>query len=118
MSGQADLERVRANVQAATTADLLERATAYRAEMEPEALAVIEAELRRRGVGAEEIQAAAERWQRDALPDGQGTARGCSFCPRPAVAAGWSWRRVWRVLPLLPVRVRYCEAHRPHGGKR
>jgi hypothetical protein len=118
MLRQADLERVRANVQRATTEDLLERATAYRDGMEPEALAIIEEELHRRGVGEEEVRAAAERWQREGMPDSAGMAQSCSFCPRPAVATGWSWLRVLKVVPLLPVRVRYCEAHRPQAGKR
>jgi hypothetical protein len=117
MLREVDLERVRANVQQATTPDLLERATAYREGMEPEALAIIEEELHRRGVSEEEVRAAAERWQRQGMPVGDGTVQSCSFCPRPAVAAGWIWRRVFLVLPLVPVRVRYCEEHRPRGGK-
>jgi hypothetical protein len=118
MLRQVDLERVRVNVRQAPTPDLLERATAYREGMEPEALAVVEEELQHRGVTAEEVQAAAERWRQGSIPARDGTARSCSFCPRAAVAEGWNWRRVWWLLPLLPVRVRYCEIHRPHGGKR
>ena len=49
---ETNLDRVRANVQAASTEDLLDRATVYREGMEPEALDLIEAELRRRGVTA------------------------------------------------------------------
>jgi hypothetical protein len=113
MVWEADGQRVRANIQQATTEDLLERATAYRAGMEPEALALIEEELHRRGVTVEEIQDQAQRWQRDALLAEDGTARCCSFCPRPAVTSGWGWRRLWKVLPLFPVRLRYCEVHRP-----
>ena len=45
-----DLDRVRANVGKAATADLLERVTVYRDGMEPAALDLIETELRRRGV--------------------------------------------------------------------
>src|SRR5579884_673719 len=56
-----DRERVRANVQEATTEDLLDRATLYADGMESEALDLIEAELRRRGVTAEVQRAHAER---------------------------------------------------------
>jgi hypothetical protein len=116
MLGPSETERVRANVCQATTEDLLERATAYRAGMEPEALALIEEELHRRGVGEEQLLARAERWERAGLPAAAGTARCCSLCPRPAVTTGWGWRRLWKVLPLFPVRLRFCEVHRPRGG--
>ncbi len=43
-----DADRVRANARQASTEDLLERVTIYRSGMEPEAVEIIEAELRRR----------------------------------------------------------------------
>ena len=52
-----EMERVARNVQKATTEDLLNRVTAYRAGMEPEALVLIEQELRRRDVTDEQIEA-------------------------------------------------------------
>ena len=50
-----DLERVKANVRQATTEDLLDRVTVYRAGMEDTALEVIEDELRARKLSAAEI---------------------------------------------------------------
>lgn len=47
-----DADRVRANARQAPTEDLLERVTVYRSGMEPEAVEIIEAELRRRGICA------------------------------------------------------------------
>jgi hypothetical protein len=47
-----ELDVVRENARAAPTDDLLDRVTAYRAGMEPEALRVIEEELARRGINA------------------------------------------------------------------
>lgn len=108
-----DLERVRANVRGATTEDLLDRVTVYRAGMEESALEVIEAELRARKVGRDAIEAHAERRRQETtfLPDG--TAVRCSFCHRPAVAEGWGWHRLWGLLPVFPRFYYYCSEHRP-----
>jgi hypothetical protein len=108
-----DLERVRKNVGEATTEDLLDRVTAYRAGMEPDALEVIEEELRRRGVTAEEVAAHGRRRRAETnlLPDG--TAARCSFCHRPALAEGWGWHRLWGLVPIFPRLYRYCAEHQP-----
>jgi hypothetical protein len=113
-----DLERVKANVRTATTEDLLDRVTVYRAGMEESALDVIEDELRTRNIRSGDIQAHAERRRLETqiLPDG--TAVPCSFCHRPAVAEGWGWHRLWGLLPLFPRFYHYCSEHRPdsqHG---
>jgi len=108
-----DLERVKANVRQATTEDLLDRLTVYRAGMEESALEIIEEELRSRNVSAEEIEAHAERRSRESsfLPDG--TAIRCSFCHRPAVAEGWGWHRLWGRVPVFPRYFYYCSEHQP-----
>jgi hypothetical protein len=108
-----DLERVKANVRQATTEDLLDRVTVYRAGMEESALEVIEEELRGREISTEEIEAHAERRRQESmfLPDG--TAVRCSFCHRPAVAEGWGWHRLWGLLPVFPRFYFYCSEHRP-----
>src|SRR4051812_38435674 len=108
-----DLQRVRANVRSADTEDLLDRATVYRAGMEPEALEVIDRELRERGVSAGDIAVHAERRQRTLLQDPDGRVRECRRCHRPAVVVGWEWGRLWWLLPLFPRRAAYCEEHRP-----
>ncbi|MCS6851516.1 MAG: hypothetical protein NZ700_10165 [Gemmataceae bacterium] len=117
-----DPERVRANILKADTEDLLDRVTVWRAGMEPEAVAMIEAELQRRGIGAEQIAAhSAQRWA-TALPMPDGTAVRCSFCDRPAVIQGWGWHRIQgrglaALLSLLPLYrprfLAYCAVHRP-----
>ena len=108
-----DPERVRTNARNATTEDLLDRVTVYRAGMEAEALEIIEAELRERGVSADEVDAHAElrRSEIRELPDG--TARPCSFCHRPAVAEGWDWHCLWGLLPVFPRYFYYCAEHQP-----
>src|SRR6266404_9651584 len=110
---QFDLGLVRDNVRAANTQDLLDRVTVYRAGMESEAIPIIEAELRQRGVSPEEIEEHAEKRRQETtlLPDG--TAMPCSFCHRPAVAEGWGWHRLWGLIPVLPRFHRYCEKHAP-----
>jgi hypothetical protein len=104
-------ERVLANVRSATTEDLVDRVTAYRAGMEPEALDIIEAELRARGVAADQIDAHAERCRRETLQLPDGTAAKCSFCYRPAVARAWGWHYLWGLVPIFPRPFRYCREH-------
>lgn len=108
-----NLDRVRANVREATTADLMNRATIYRDEMEPAALAIIDEELQRRGITAAQLaDHEAEQRQRVLTgPDGQ--PRRCWKCPRPAVAERRGWYRLFGLIPLFPRRVPHCEEHRP-----
>ena len=104
------LDRIRQNAQAAATEDLLDRITVYRDGMEPAAIEVIEAELDRRGVGAEQIRAHANR--RSGVVRSHGVAQRCSFCDRPAVTRAWGWHRLWGKIPLVPRLFWYCEAHK------
>jgi hypothetical protein len=112
-------ERVLADVRRATTEDLLDRVTAYRAAMEPEALDLIEAELRSRGVTAAQVADHDERCRREVLFGPDGVAARCSrkTCHRPAVAEGWAWHRLWGRLPLFPRFYRYCAEHPPGAGQ-
>jgi hypothetical protein len=98
-------ERVRANVQAASTEDLLDRATVFRAGMEPEALLIIDEELHRRGVTAAEIADHRDR-ERERFP-GDDVPLRCHECSRPAIGKRWRWRFGW----LFPRRVALCEEH-------
>jgi hypothetical protein len=111
-----DLERVAANVRSATTEDLLDRATVYRDGMEPEALTVIEKELRRRGVKEDEIEAHAAR--RKVVSGWGGLARKCRRCARPASTLAWGWHWLWGLVPVVPWRYAYCDEHRPGAGRR
>src|SRR5262249_49172059 len=88
-----DYQRVLTNVRKSTTEDLLDRVTAYRAGMEPQAVELIEGELRSRGVSDAEIADYAGLIQRHALLYDDGTAVRCSFCHAPAMADGWGWFR-------------------------
>jgi hypothetical protein len=107
-----NLEKVRTNVQAAATDDLLDRATVWRYGMEPAALELIEAELRRRGIGQSEIEEYAERRAKAVVTGADGLAAICYRCARPAVERQWVWGRFWFVLPLFPRRAYVCEEHR------
>ena len=108
-----DPERVTRNVRDATSEDLLDRITVYRDGMEPAALEIIEAELRRRGIEREEIEAHAAHRSAQMIPLPDGTALSCSFCHRPAVEQRWGWHRMWGWLPLFPRYFSYCEVHLP-----
>jgi hypothetical protein len=107
-----DLEKVRANVKQADTEDLLDRATVYRAGMEPAALEIIDAELRSRGVGEEAAAAHAAR-RGPGLADADGLPRKCEKCRQPAVVQVWAWHRLFGVLPVFPRRMAFCEVHQP-----
>jgi hypothetical protein len=116
-----DPRRVQENVRKATTVDLLDRVTVYRAGMEPEAIEIIEGELQDRGVYRGQIEAHAAQRQREQVLTREGIAVSCSFCYQPAVAQGWGWH--WlsitmggkrrRLMPLFPRFFHYCAAHRP-----
>jgi hypothetical protein len=108
-----DLERVRKNVERATTEDLLDRATVYRAGMEPDALRLIIEELGARGVSAEAVAEHEAARMRTAIMLPDGTARPCSFCDRPAAVRIWGWHRMWGKLPVFPRVFSYCEVHTP-----
>ncbi|HEV3204727.1 MAG TPA: hypothetical protein VGY77_10095 [Gemmataceae bacterium] len=118
---QFEAERVRRNVQNATTEDLLDRVTVYRKGMEPEALEIIEGELQDRGIYRDGIRDHWARRDREILPPKDGIAIACSFCHRPAVAEGWGWhwlsKVIWgqrrKLLPLFPRFLHYCQEHCP-----
>jgi hypothetical protein len=119
---QPNRERIRANIQAMTTEDLLDRATVFRAGMEADALDCIERELRERGVNRDAI-AEHERPRREtALFDAHGIALKCHRCPRPAVVQTRDWHRLWGIVPLFRRRFLWCEEHkrtilRSEGGE-
>jgi hypothetical protein len=108
-----DLERVTRNARDATSEDLLDRVTVYRNGMEPEALEIIEAELRQRGIERAEIEAHAAYRNARMIPLPDGTALPCSFCHRPAVEQRWGMHRMWGLIPVFPRYFAYCEVHLP-----
>ena len=108
-----DPERVRANIEKASDRDLLDRITAYRDGMEPEAILIIEQELKRRGVTPEQIEAHTDAFQGKTFLYPDGTARRCNLCRRPAVERGWTWHRLFGKIPVFPRVFYWCEEHRP-----
>jgi hypothetical protein len=108
---QFDEQVVLANVRRASTEDLLNRVTAFRGGMEPEAVRIIEAELRGRGIEAADIAAHAEKVQVIRMPDG--AAACCTYCRQPAIACGSGWYRLWGKVPLFPRWQYYCAKHKP-----
>ncbi|MCC6416755.1 MAG: hypothetical protein IT429_00730 [Gemmataceae bacterium] len=106
-----DATKVQENARKATTEDLLDRVTAQRDGLEPEAVEIIERELRARGVRAEQIADHAERY-REVVRAADGLTARCCFCHRPAVARRWRLHRLWGVLPVFPRPFYYCAEHR------
>jgi len=105
-----DRDKVLLNARSATDEDLLDRVTVYRDGMEPAAVAIFEAELRRRGVSSERIVAHAN--QAASVRDREQLAVQCSWCRRPAVTSAWGWHRLFGRVPLFPRRWHYCAEHR------
>lgn len=113
MAGPLDFnqQRLLANVQQATDDDLLNRITVYRAGMEPEAIELIERELRDRGVTAADIAAHRESKSSEVIYRTDGTAAKCSFCHAPAVSEGWGWHQLFGKVPLFPRYFYRCRNH-------
>jgi len=107
-------QKVLANIRNADTDDLIDRITVYRAGMEPTAVEMIENELHRRGVKQGQIESYQQQCQSECLFNGDGTAKTCSQCRKPAVREGWGWHRLMGKIPVFPRWLRYC---RDHAGK-
>ncbi len=112
-----DLDAVEANVARAETEDLLDRATVYRNGMEPEALNLIDAELRARGIGDADLMARLRRTAGRGLVYGSGrpggevrkvcaSGRGAEMGLAPPLARG---------MPVFPRPFAFCEIL-PAGG--
>jgi len=104
-------EKLLANVASASTGDLLDRVTAYRAGMESVALEMIEKELHRRGVTARQIAEHRESCEQACIYLRDGVAAMCSFCRKPAIREGWGWHRIMGVVPIMPRWLRWCADH-------
>lgn len=108
-----DLQAVARRVAAVDTDVLLDWVTIAREGREPQAIAVVNKELHRRGVTAEQI-AEHDRVRRDTVLFGvDGTAVKCCRCDRCAVVSVRGWFRLLRLIPLFPTQFAYCEQHRP-----
>lgn len=106
-------DRVQENVRQASTEDLLDRATMYSAGMEPDALDMIQNELRDRGVSAADIRRYDQEMRPIVLFDDRGVARVCCQCRRPAVFVQKEWHQLLGLIPLFPIQGYYCDRHRP-----
>jgi hypothetical protein len=106
-----ELTPVRNYASTATTRELIDRVTAFRADQDDAALRVFESELLRRGVGRESIDARRNELKETVVTRADGTARSCAFCDRPAEAEIWAWQRLWGKVPLFPGPMAVCPAH-------
>ena len=96
-----DPESMRRNIQEAATDDLLDRATAYRADMDAEAIELIEQELHKRGVTAAQIAEHREAVERECVLDANGSAKMCMVCRKPAVREVWGWHKIMNTIPIF-----------------
>src|SRR5690242_13271778 len=105
-------EKVQANITQASTPDLLDRVTIYRAGMEAEAVEMIEEELIRRGVTPEQVREHSRHYG-EVVRDAAGVPRRCWRCQKPAVATAWVTHKLFGLVPLFPVRRAFCAEHAP-----
>jgi hypothetical protein len=110
----AEIAKVETFARAATTEELLDRATIFRADHDPDALERFERELRRRGLDGIEIERHGEKRAETAIVRSDGTVARCEFCERPAEITLWKWQRLWGKVPLFPRPMALCE-HHGHG---
>ena len=111
-----DLDQVRKNVEEAEISDLLERATVFRAGMEPEALELIETELRRRGISFKEQAEFEAAQENTVLRDEAGLPLSCHKCSQLAVESHWVWH--WAgIIPIFRTRRSFCATHAPSKQK-
>jgi hypothetical protein len=105
-------DKVREKARSAATEDLLDRVTAFRDALEPEAVPILEAELARRGVSRAVIAAHAEGL-RERVVMHRGIPTRCRVCPRAATSEVRVWHRLWGLVPLFRVRAYFCDEHAP-----
>jgi hypothetical protein len=108
-----DARKCLLEVRQADSEDLLDRVTAYRQGMKPQAVDLIEAELRRRGVTEATIDARMAACRRECIFGAEEVALTCSRCRRPAVAEMNGWHRLFGLVPVFPRSQRYCKEHQP-----
>lgn len=113
-----DPQKCLLEVRRADTEDLLDRVTAYRQGMEPQAVDLIEAELRRRGIAQAAIDTRIAECRQDCIFDAADIALPCSRCRRPAVAEMVGWHRLFGLLPVFPRSLRYCKEHQPQHAEK
>ena len=106
-----DASRCITNVRQSSTDDLLDRVTAFRSDLEPQAIPIIERELRNRGIDSQAIREYATRNVN--IVSEAGHALKCIDCQRPAVTQAWGWHKIWGFIPVFPRLMRWCEVHRP-----
>ncbi len=106
-----DPDKTLANARRAETEELLDRVTAFREGMEPEAVEIIEAELARRGITPEDIHAHYRAFQHQVIEEKDGFVARCSFCQRAAIESRYAWHKLWGILPLFKRMFYYCEKH-------
>ena len=108
----AEIAKVESFARTATTEELLDRTTVFRADHDPQALELFEQELRRRGIGRSDIEQHGGTRAESAIVRADGTVARCEFCERPAEITTWKWQRLWGKVPMFPRPMALCEHHR------
>lgn len=94
-----------------TEEELLDRWVFCRDELTETGQEATEAEVNRRGLSPAHQERHRGTWESRLWRDSEGKTRVCQACDRLAVCRKWSFRKVFGLIPLLPIRVSYCADH-------
>lgn len=94
-----------------TEEELLDRWVFCRDELTAAGQGAVTEELARRGLGPAHWEKHRQTWENRLWRDGQGKSRVCMVCNRQAICRKWSFRKIFGLIPLLPIRVSYCAEH-------
>lgn len=94
-----------------TDGELLDQVVFFRPWLEEGAVAIMEAELHRRGIKSMDQRTHESKWSGKLLRDGQGFPKLCARCRRAATTRRIIWAKLFGLVPLFPRPEVYCPEH-------
>ena len=68
-------------------------------------------EMEKRGLTASHQELHRKAWEGRLWRDSKGLTRVCNRCNRMATSRKWSIRKIFRLIPLIPIRIACCPDH-------
>ncbi len=94
-----------------TDEELLDRFVFCRDELTPVGLEATRRELEKRRLDPVRQDQHRQAWEGRLCRDARGHTRTCHRCHRLATSRAWSFRKIFRLIPLIPIRVGSCPEH-------
>ncbi len=91
--------------------ELLDRWSFFSEGLTADGLRACEEELDRRNLTAAHRAEFTDIWSDRLWRDTQGHARTCHACQRVATQRNWVFRRLFKLIPVLPMRLLACDQH-------